>query len=169
MTNAVRAAGLAILLAATGGCSRSPLILPEGVITPGGGDARGVVDGIYPVTSPADACCWVQPRSHFRVAAPEAMTDLAIQIFVPDIPMFHARPEGMVVTINGTYRVTKCCYSPGEHTALVTVPPSLRESTNPLDVSLAMRDGFVPSKMNPKSGDSRLLAVVLVGVGYRSF
>ncbi len=92
--NAVRAAGMVLALALANGCSRSPWVMPDGVITTGADRQKAVVDGIYPVTTPNDACCWVQRRSSFRIAPPDGMTDLAIQLFVPDIPLFRTRPRG---------------------------------------------------------------------------
>ncbi|HEV2740928.1 MAG TPA: hypothetical protein VGU66_20390 [Candidatus Elarobacter sp.] len=164
---ALVAAALLLLPAVTSGCSSSVWIVPDGVMTTPADRGKVVLDGIYPNTTADDgSCCWVQRRSRFLVKKAEAATDLAIEIYLPDFAVFRAHRQAMDVTLDGTYRFHKCCYSPGTHTALFPLPRKLQESTQPIEVAMTFSESFVPAKLKV-SPDQRPLAAVLVAVELR--
>lgn len=158
---------LALLLALTPSCARSVWDLPDGVVASPADRGKYLVGGIYPSTTPNDlSCCWVQRESRFRVKKSEPATDLGIEIFLPDVAFFREHHQGMDVTLNGTYRYHKCCFAPGDHTALFPLPRELRDSVQPIDVAMSFRESFVPAKLHWGS-DNRRLAAVLVAATLR--
>jgi len=155
----------ALLFAVASGCARSSVWeMPDGVLTTPADRGKLVVGGIYPSTTPNDtSCCWVQRRSRFLVEKSEPATDLAIEIFLPDIVFFREHPQGMDVTLDGAYRFHKCCFGPGDHTVLLTLPHRLQDSVQPIDVAMSLSESFVPAKLHWRS-DKRPLAAILLGV-----
>jgi hypothetical protein len=156
-----------LLLALTSSCAPSVWELPEGVVVNPADRGKTLVGGIYPNTTPnSTSCCWIQPRARFLVPKTEPATDLGIEIFLPDIAFFRKHPQGMDVTLAGTYRFHKCCFGPGDHTALFTLPRALQASAQPIDVALSLRESFVPAQLHWNS-DTRRLAAILVAVTLR--
>ncbi len=159
--------GFTLLLALTPSCARSVWELPDGVVARPADRGKLLVGGIYASTTPNDtSCCWVQRESRFRVEKSEPATDLAIEIFLPDYPFFREHRQAMDVTLNGTFRFHKCCFGPGSHTALFSLPRAVADSTQPIDVAMMLSESFVPAKVG-RSSDDRHLAAVLVSVGLR--
>ena len=164
---AIAVLSLTLLLAVTPSCARSVWELPEGVVARPADRGKLIVGGIYPSTTPNDSsCCWVQRESRFLVGRSAPGTDLAIEIFLPDYTFFREHLQAMDVTLNGTHRFHKCCFSPGTHTALVPLPRKLQESTQPIEVAMTFSESFVPAKLNV-SPDKRPLAAVLIAVEVR--
>ena len=156
-------------LAVMSGCAPSVWEMPDGVVTRPADRGKVLVGGIYPnMVQDGGSCCWVRRRSRFLVEKPEAATDLAIEIYLPDNAVFRAHRQGMDVTLDGTYRFRKCCFGPGDHTALLTLPREIQASTQPIDVAMTFRESFVPAQLT-RSADVRPLAAVLVGATLRRF
>jgi hypothetical protein len=153
----------ALVLALTVSCARSAWQMPDGIVTSPADRGKLVVGGIYPSTVPNDAsCCWVQRNSRFRVEKSEPATDLAIEIFLPDIVFLRKHPQGIDVTLDGAYRFHKCCFGPGDHTVFFTLPHRLQDSVQSIDVALSFTESFVPAKLHWRS-DERSLAAILLG------
>jgi hypothetical protein len=171
-SNSLRAA-LALFFATlvtVPGCSRTAWTLPFGVVTNPGDYGKPLVGGIYPSQTPGDqSCCWVARQSRFRVARTGPATDLAITIYLPDVASLHDRPQAVDVTLDGSYRFRKCCYRKGLHTMLFTLPATLRDAAQPIDVAMTMRETFVPADATPGSTDRRQLAAILVSADFRDF
>ena len=170
----VRRAAIAVLastlvLALTVSCARSAWEMPDGVVTSPADRGKFIVGGIYPSTLPNDtSCCWVQRKSHFLVEKYEPATDLAIELFLPDIAFVRQHPQRMDVTLDGAYRFHKCCIGPGDHTVLITLPRRLQDSVQPIDVAMSLSESFVPAKLH-SSSDERSLAAILLGATLRQY
>lgn len=142
--------------------------MPDGVVANPADRGKTLVGGIYPSTTPNDvSCCWVRRQSRFLVEKSEPATDLAIEIYLPDIAFFGEHPQSMDVTLDGTDRFHKCCIRSGDHTVLVRLPRRLQDSVQPIDVAMSLSESFVPAKVMNGSSDERALAAVLVGATLR--
>ena len=158
------------LALAAAGCAQSSWSLPDGILASPSDRGKLVVGGIYAATTRDDqSCCWVRRQSQFRVARTQPATDLVIEIYLPDVAVFRDRPQAVDITLNGSYRFHKCCYGPGDHAVLLNLPPAIRDAKEPIDVSMTMRETFVPARALETSNDQRSLAAILVGVTFRQY
>lgn len=159
---------LACALALLAGCGpRGPQrSVPDGIIVP---DAPpgALVGGIYTGRFANDPnCCFAVGDAAFRVRKSAPATDLAIKMYIPDARTYRRRRQGFTATLDGRYRIDRCCFRPGLHTVLFPLPPSLRDANGSIDVALHMRETFVPAQDGLSREDNRRVSVVLVGARF---
>lgn len=158
------AAGVALLAGCgSGGSQRT---VPDGIVVP---DAPpgALVGGIYTGRFANDPnCCFAVGDATFHVRKTEPATDLALKVYIPDARTYRRRPQGFTATLDGRYRIDRCCFRPGLHTILFPLPQPLRAANGSIGVALHMRETFVPSQDGLSRDDSRRVSIVLVGARF---
>jgi len=165
---AARAAALGAAVAlGLGGCtSTQAATMPIGVVVPPQDRGKPLVDGVYASSGErGDPCCWMGPRAHVRAQKDEAATDLAVEVYVPDLEPYRHRAVTLGIAVENGPVYRRCCLTPGGHTILVRLAPELRDRIGTLDVDLQPSESFVPRR----GGDMRRLSILLVAVTFRSF
>ncbi|HEX3550159.1 MAG TPA: hypothetical protein VHT53_07290 [Candidatus Elarobacter sp.] len=167
-----RAAALALVLAlGLPACGLRPgaATMPIGVVAAPQDRGKVLVDGVYASSGDRpDPCCFMQRRAVVRVQKDEPATDLAVEIYVPDIAEYRRRPQSLSVSLDGGPPMRRCCIGPGDHTLLFRLPASLRARTGTLPLALEAGETFVPIAAHV-SPDTRTLSVMLIAVTFRSF
>jgi O-antigen ligase len=133
-----------------------------GTAYPDGLSARGaIVKGIYPGTD-AGNCCWMSESAQLRLAVPRGADTLLLNVYVPQFAAPRAG-QSLRVRVDTAPPQLRCCFGPGEHELLFSLPRPVRSNT----VSIELRAGstFVPKAIG-LNNDPRHLSILLRGVSF---
>jgi hypothetical protein len=160
-----------VLLAACtllAGCGGSSATWPKGVVIDPARENSPLVGGIYAGPPNDPSCCWTKRNVTFNVEKSGNATELAVTTYLPATPTFQKHPQGYRAIVGGSAPIAACCFGPGFHTVLFSLPASLQDRTGMVAVRLEMSQTFVPAREG-FPGDARELAVILRSVDFRSY
>lgn len=159
----VRLCCAAIVVFAAAACANRPeqktdtvASLPIGLLDRHDG---GFTSGIYTSTSDSDPdCCWIAGDASFQVREPADGRNLVVTVSIPDLDVFHRRPQSVRVETAIGAKKLFTGLGPGIHALSVPLPPARRQQV--LDVTLKSGYTFTPRREGI-NGDTRPLALYL--------
>jgi O-antigen ligase len=122
------------------------------------------MDGLYPNVAADTFCCWLAPHARIATTAPADASAIVVALLIPDVSFFARGGQHVTIALGSTRREVAFA-RPGLQHVSIPLPP--HHAAQRLTLEITATRTLVPVREHINA-DTRALAVVLRGIGFRS-